>query len=194
MEPNTGCWLWTGAYDTKSGYGSFGIDGRRHSAHRASWELHFGDIPSGLCVCHKCDTPQCVNPLHLFLGTHTDNAMDKVRKGRDNTPMGVNQRNAKLTDDDVMKIRNDTRTCKTIAAEYGIDGSTCSIIQLGRTWQHVGGVIRNSKREKLTIEQVCEIVKDDRGATAIARDYGVSRRVIRAIQGGETWKYVNRPQ
>ncbi len=81
-EPNTGCWLWTGSRNQK-GYGWSRIQGiSTRMAHRISWLLHRGDIPEGVLVCHKCDTPSCVNPDHLFLGTQKDNLLDMSRKGR----------------------------------------------------------------------------------------------------------------
>lgn len=81
-EPNSGCWLWVAGRNT-SGYGTIKCrPGGTRSATRISWELAFGSTPSGLFVCHRCDTPSCVNPGHLFLGTHRDNMLDAVRKGR----------------------------------------------------------------------------------------------------------------
>lgn len=82
-EPNTGCWLWTaqlmpGPWQ----YGRFTYRGREMLAHRASWEIHRGPIPRRMHVCHRCDTPSCVNPDHLFLGTHQDNMRDRDNKGR----------------------------------------------------------------------------------------------------------------
>lgn len=78
----SGCWLWTGAHN-EEGYGTFALDGYKVlRAHRVSWILHRGPIPNGLCVCHHCDTPACVNPGHLFLGTKRDNARDRDAKGR----------------------------------------------------------------------------------------------------------------
>ena len=84
--PKSECWLWHGARDPKNGYGNFGIEGghngRTEKAHRAAWLLLVGPIPDGLFVLHKCDNPPCVNPAHLFLGTHQDNMDDKIEKGR----------------------------------------------------------------------------------------------------------------
>jgi len=93
------CWLWTAGRSGGWGqnrYGSIG-KGRRGQgsilAHRLSWILHFGEIPEGLSVLHKCDNTLCVNPEHLFLGTPKDNMQDMVKKGRrkgGKKPLGKN--------------------------------------------------------------------------------------------------------
>lgn len=80
-EPNTGCILWTGCSD-KDGYGIIGIKKNYFRAHRVSYSLSYGEIPNGLFVCHKCDTPSCINPNHLYLGTNSDNQKDVVKRKR----------------------------------------------------------------------------------------------------------------
>lgn len=75
------CWIWIGA--RAGAYGSFSVNGRTVSAPRFSWELANGvAIPVGLFACHRCDNPPCVNPAHIFIGTHTDNVRDCRDKGR----------------------------------------------------------------------------------------------------------------
>lgn len=83
-EPNTGCLIWNGL--SRSRYGNVSVGGRSKRAHRIAWELYRGEIPAGLHVCHKCDTPPCVNPEHLFLGDAKANCIDSVIKGRHVTP------------------------------------------------------------------------------------------------------------
>ncbi len=81
-EPMSGCWIWLGRAHKTHGYGIFSQWPKLGYAHRFSWTLHYGEIPKGLCVLHKCDVPLCVNPNHLFLGTVKDNMLDMARKGR----------------------------------------------------------------------------------------------------------------
>lgn len=138
-EPNTGCWLWTGCA-LKSGYGRIGVGGSVKLAHRVSWEIHRGAIPDGLFVLHKCDTPACVNPDHLFVGTHLDNGRDKARKGRSWHPVGALHGRSKFTESDVVEIRSMCRdgiSLAEIASRYGVSDSTISAIKTRRNWNHV---------------------------------------------------------
>ena len=80
VEKSDSCWLWTGSTSKK--YGQITVDGKRIRAHRFSYTLQRGPIPSGLFVCHTCDVPHCVNPDHLFLGTNRDNLRDMTKKNR----------------------------------------------------------------------------------------------------------------
>lgn len=126
------CWLWVGTLNRR-GYGHFPTGKRHglsHTAHRSSWIIHHGPIPEGLHVLHRCDNPSCVNPDHLFLGTHRDNMKDMKEKGRAKGP-------AKLTETQVRGIRSDTRTHRAIAKDYGITYALVGKIKRKETWKHL---------------------------------------------------------
>ena len=141
------CWEWTSALGT-SGYGSFSATSiglsRSAQAHRVSWILANGAIPKALYVLHKCDNRRCVNPAHLFLGSHLDNMVDKVRKSRQSrgtvhssTCRGELVGNSKLTKAMVISIRLDPRPKTTIAADYGITQGLVSYIKNRKIWRHL---------------------------------------------------------
>jgi hypothetical protein len=139
----SGCWLWVGKVSNVrcGGYGVY----NGYTMHRFSYELHNGDIPKGLCVCHKCDVPSCVNPSHLFLGTHKENMKDMQDKGRKWSGIVMRKidglpASAKLTPSIVKEIKNlltDGMSQNQIAKIYGVTQSTISFIKRGATWQNV---------------------------------------------------------
>src|SRR5579863_7359899 len=103
IEPNTSCWLWT--EETYKDYGILWIGGSRITAYRLSYYLHKGEIPQGMSVCHSCDTPSCVNPEHLWIGTQTDNLLDAHSKGIINNK-GIKNGSSKLDENKVLDIVN----------------------------------------------------------------------------------------
>lgn len=153
------CWLWK-AYIHKEGYGHFMIKKPfAHpvsytpvGAHRFSWEHHYGEIPKGLLVCHKCDVRHCVNPEHLFLGTISDNMQDMIKKGRSNYIKGFRLKkegqrthpNIKLSDAQVDEIRK-THCSKAgkksefstsnLARKYGV--STSQIYRIANNTRRI---------------------------------------------------------
>lgn len=136
MDPSTGCVNWDWCVDA-AGYGRFGQKGY---AHRGMWIAVNGPIPDGMFVCHRCDNRRCVNPDHLFLGTHAENMRDMVRKGRSNKAKGSAAGPSKLTEHDVSIIKwclDAGVTQDKLAKLYGVSQSAVSGINVGRTWKHV---------------------------------------------------------
>lgn len=133
------CWLWT-AYALRAGYGVFctGKHGQADMAHRVSWRLHFGPIPDKMFVCHSCDTPSCVRPDHLFLGTHEQNMADMRSKNRQG--FGEHNTQSRLTEDMVRLIRRayvDGQGAAAISRSFDISyGHVYQIVRRER-WAHV---------------------------------------------------------
>jgi predicted XRE-type DNA-binding protein len=132
------CWEWL-ANKTHDGYGRFKVKGRRVGAHRVAYELAIGPSPEGMCVCHNCDNPSCVNPAHLFLGTQADNMADKVSKGRLRCGRGETQGSAKLTQAKVDEIRElyagRQFTQSALARAFGVSQMHISDIVRGKCWK-----------------------------------------------------------
>ena len=136
------CWEWTGARE-RAGYGFLHASHRPRrwwKAHRVSWEIHFGAIPQGACVLHRCDNPPCVNPRHLWLGSRRDNNRDRVRKGRGHKQHGEANTNAKLSAADLPAIRRlheRGMTQEKIAEVFSISQPQISRVLRGESWGHL---------------------------------------------------------
>lgn len=137
------CWNWIG-YITNCGYGQFK---KNISAHRFSYKFHIGEIPKGMYVLHKCDNRICVNPDHLFIGTHLDNIKDMNSKNRGNISgigkgenRGEKCGNAKLNEEIVKHIRENVslyKSQRSLAKKLNIPFKTLNDIISRKTWKHI---------------------------------------------------------
>lgn len=162
------CHLWTGGAKLNGGYGSIGVGGRMARAHRVAWELANGPVPPGMCVCHRCDVPACVNVAHLFLGTHAENAADRNAKGRQAKGDG-----------------HPSRTRPEALARGDRSGSRVHPEARPRGSAH--------RHAKLTEESVVEIrarVAAGEPGSAVARRFSVGPSAVRDIAARRTWRHV----
>lgn len=140
------CWLWQGKLD-KQRYGIFGFEKKVWRANRLSWKLHNNqEIPIGKLVCHSCDTPQCCNPHHLWIGTHKDNTQDILKKGRWGNPVSYESKNTGVTNGQNifsentiielidMKGKISSREASNL---FGIDRGYVNTIWAGKRWKHL---------------------------------------------------------
>ena len=139
-KSDTECWEWLGCKHDE-GYGRFRSDGKFISAHKFSYALHFGDIPEGLCVCHKCDNPPCCNPNHFFLGTKKDNSNDRDVKGRNVNKRGEENGSSKLKEQQVLEIRASyipfKCTVRKLASTYNVSAATIKLVIARKRWSHI---------------------------------------------------------
>jgi len=138
-KTKNGCWEWNGAM-SHQGYGKIKRKGKYLQAHRVSYEFFVDDIPKGMQINHRCHNRKCVNPYHLYVGTHNDNMRDMVVSGRSLDQYGEKNHNSKLTKDNVVKIKTllkEGRKQNSLAKEFGVTISTIHLIKKGLTWAGV---------------------------------------------------------
>lgn len=131
-EGENACWPWKAG--TQRGYGCYSVDGKGHKSHKLAWSLHHGRAwPEGKFGCHTCDNPICCNPIHVWPGTHTENMLDCIRKGRHNR--------ARLLPSQVAYIRllheRGGATRREMAEAYGVKPDMIYRITSGRMWKDV---------------------------------------------------------
>lgn len=164
IKETNGCWIWTGT-KLRRGYGGVGSTrwGKQfkiYSAHRLSYFYYKGEIPEGIFVCHSCDNPSCINPDHLFLGTHEDNMRDMINKARKGNKFGEEGANAKLTKEQAIYILQnmETITAWELSMQFNVCRQTIQNI-----WRGITKYIKPELREELmkdqsedNLEMVCE--------------------------------------
>jgi hypothetical protein len=172
VEKTDGCWQWIGHRSGRR-YGGFKLGGKEHRAHRLSWELHNGPVPTGLVVRHDCDNPLCVRPDHLRIGTQAQNIADMDNRGRRGIATG--DRNGMRTHPE--KRQTGERHWSVRNPELTVKGE------------------RNSKA-KLTADQVLAIRaayqynSRSHGSTAIGREYGISSTSVLDIIKRHHWCHI----
>ena len=144
VDPESGCWIWRNP--TNRDRGQIRVDGRTQLACRVTWKAYRGPIPRGKHVLHSCDNPRCVNPAHLWVGSHRDNMADKKAKGRAHRLPGQKHPMAKLTNKQAREIYALARmggiTQREIGEKYGVTNCTVSNIVRGTQWATVSGFPR----------------------------------------------------
>jgi hypothetical protein len=185
----SGCWIWMGPTNPY-GYGRMFIReiGRHISMHRLAWQIANGPIPPKLFVCHRCDIPACVNPSHLFLGTHRDNMLDCMRKGRhpgtanQPCPLGESRRD-KIR---AAKIANPLLTLAQLAKMFGCSSTTAQkscaslSLEIRRRYRFL------SEQDVLTIRYRALVLNENR--SALGREFGLSDNYVFNILSGKRWK------
>lgn len=149
LEPVTesGCHLWTGS-DNGKGYGKVRVNGRQWLTHRLAYVQAHGAIPAGAQVLHKCDTPSCCNPSHLYAGTHKQNMADRTMRGRGVVPpsgyrnLGTANASALIDEQTALSIFQATGTQQEIADLFGVSRQTVSSIKRRAGWAHVTAAFR----------------------------------------------------
>ncbi len=178
------CWMWKGGCNDE-GYGNFRVGKKSERAHRASYRLNNGRIPIGLCVCHSCDNPSCVNPQHLWLGTDQDNTDDKLRKGRLNPAFG--DKNGSRTHPERLKRGDENVSRKNPELLVrGADHWTAK-----RPEDVVKGeAVHTAKITEAEAVGIRKMYSEISDIEAVAARFSVPRELAYNVIVGNTWKHL----
>lgn len=186
----TGCHEWQACLMPR-GYGAIQFGGKKLGAHRASWLIHFGEIPNGVYVCHKCDNRKCVNPDHLFLGSPKDNACDMQRKGRKFIPAGEANAMYKITPDVRDAVAKEyiesNLTTREIADMHSISTTSALSICGGYRRGKSGPRNPNAKMTSEIAERIREMRRNGAFIKDICAAVGLSRTPVESVIKGESW-------
>lgn len=195
------CWEWQSTCN-KRNYAMLSIGGRSGLYARASriaYYLNFGPFNEDLLVCHSCDNPKCVNPNHLFLGTHKDNTNDMYRKGRESLPptfYGENHSRSTLKEQEVIEIYNSSCEAKILASTYNVSKKTIYEIWKGTTWKHLNLQPKNLKpvvptpKRRLTEEQVRYIRSSKKPNKTLANEFNYDASSVGKIKKFKLYQHV----
>ena len=149
LDKETGCWNCTSHSKEYNRYPRFERNSKTQSVHRYIYTNTYGDPGEDLVICHTCDNPKCINPLHLVAGTQLENMQQMKERGR--AARGERHWNSKLTDNDVIAILfDDVSTHREIAQRYGVTEENISQIKSGKLWKH----INRDEIEQITADAV----------------------------------------
>ena len=181
--PESGCWIWVGGWNSTSRYGRYRINGRYVDTHRLFYLMFKGEIPKGMHVCHKCDTPPCCNPDHLFVGTPADNMQDMIKKGRHN-PAG------RISDDKRSEIvamlgfASNAEICKEL------NTTRSTVARLRRLYSIPNVATRTSTLTEADVMAIREARANGVLCDELAARYGVSQPTISQVAMRRSWRHL----
>lgn len=198
--PEAGCWLWIGQIDPNFGYGRLKYKCRSRNAHRMSWEAFRGLIPEGMSVLHKCDTPSCVNPEHLYLGTQLENMRDRQERKRFIPHLGDANHATRIPDKFIDEILASNLPSQELADKYGVTYAGIHFIRNGKRTGARGKTVTKPIRRprkgeaanfvKLKEVEVLAILASNDSQESLGVQYGVSRSCIQGIKNRKRWTHL----
>jgi hypothetical protein len=190
LNNENGCHEWHAAM-LINGYGAIQYKGRKVGAHRIAWLIHNGLIPNGLHVLHRCDNRKCVNPSHLFIGTHQDNMADRAAKGRTFRAFGFDNPTTKLSPAQACAARKEylegSDDVRVIAERYGVCVQT--IMKTAENQRRGRAGYRNSraKLDKVTADRIRDLHAKGTPVNTIARMEKLSWPTIKRVVTGKSF-------